>query len=660
MNIITVIPLTRSKVADELSYFTASDAAIGSIVTVPLRSKSIHGIVSGIKEAEDLKMNIKNAPFEIRKLGKVKSTVFFPTQFMHACKDLASYYSTTPGAIIDSLIADGILENAAKIPPPLPKQVSFMSQAPARDVTYAIQSDDMDRFSSWRSLIRQEFARKRSIAIYVPTIEDCDNLYRTLEKGIEGYIFVLNSSLTKKKMVDTWNKISEVDHPIVVICTASFSLLPRCDIETVIIEREHARGWISQKSPYMDLRHALETIARARKQTVFIADSLLRTETLFRLDQNEIDKGSPFKWRSISNASDTLVNMKKDASLVRETLSMNSSGNDVSNVPADFSGSQPRSGFQVLSPELEELIKRNQEENTHLFLVAIRRGNAPTTVCADCESLVTCRNCGAPVVLHTSIESGKNFFLCHKCGERRSADENCVNCGSWRLTPLGIGIERVREELRAKFPSVDIFQIDSDSTKSSKNIQEALTAFRNKPGSILLGTELAMNHLTDKIDHVAVVSLDSLFSLPDFRMQEKVMYMLTRLRTQATRSIFVQTRKPEEKVFEYGLKGNLSDFYRETLVDRKQFGYPPFSNLIKMTIEGKKEVIAKMMSDIQKALEPRELDIFPAFTTTTKGNFAIHALLKLEFRAWPDQDIISKLKEFPPQVSIKVNPDSLL
>ena len=78
MNIIRVIPLTRSKVASELSYFTAQDVSIGSIVSVPLRSKTIHAIVTDTRPGEDLKGDIKNAPFEIRKLGKVKATVFFP------------------------------------------------------------------------------------------------------------------------------------------------------------------------------------------------------------------------------------------------------------------------------------------------------------------------------------------------------------------------------------------------------------------------------------------------------------------------------------------------------------------------------------------------------------------------------------------------------
>ena len=250
--------------------------------------------------------------------------------------------------------------------------------------------------------------------------------------------------------------------------------------------------------------------------------------------------------------------------------------------------------------------------------------------------------------------------MCHKCGERRSAEEMCVVCGGWRLTPLGIGIDRVAEEFRTRFPEIDIFQIDADSTKTVKQISETLQRFKNKPGSVLLGTESALLHLSDKVDHVAVASLDSLFALPDFRIQEKILYLLIRLRAAATRSILVQTRKPEEKVFEYGLKGNLSDFYRATLEERKKFKYPPFSILIKLTIEGKKDKIAETMAKTQEGLMPYEIDVFPAFTATVKGNSIIHGLLNVETHSWPDPILIAKLRSLPPNVLIKVNPETLL
>jgi primosomal protein N' len=151
MNIITVIPLSRAKLAAELSYFTSADIPLGAIVSVPLRSKSIHAIVTESRRAEDEKIDIKNAPFEIRKLSKVKAAVFFPAAFVDACKILAAYYATTVGAVIDSLVSGVLLENAAKISPPLPKQPSFMSSPLPKDETFAIQGDDADRLSSMAS-----------------------------------------------------------------------------------------------------------------------------------------------------------------------------------------------------------------------------------------------------------------------------------------------------------------------------------------------------------------------------------------------------------------------------------------------------------------------------------------------------------------------------
>jgi primosomal protein N' len=638
MNLLTVIPLTRQKVAETLSYFTASEIPIGAIVSVPLRSKSIHAIVAESRPASEMKSDLRSASYQIRKLSKVKATAFFPATFMDTCRTLSGHYATTIGAIITAVTPDIILENAHKIiPPMIPAHV-------ATDETYAVQGDDEDRMSSWRSLVRQEFARKKSLVFYAPTIEDARSIFTGLSKGIEEYIFILHSKLPKKETVTTWKEIAKMAHPVVVIATGTYSLLPRSDIETVIIERENGRGWISQKAPYLDLRRALEAFARANKQSVYLSDCMLRLETLHRLNKNEISQGSPFKWRSVSTAEDTLVDMKRKSPPTE-----------------DGNGSpESRKKFRAISPELERLLAKNRDESTHLFIFTVRRGLSTMTVCEDCETVVSCANCSAPVVLHASNSSGQNFFMCHHCGTRRSADEVCTSCGSWRLTPLGIGIDRVEEEIRNISPGVDIWKIDADTVKTDKEIADRLEKWRARPGAILLGTEASMLHIKEKVDHVAVASLDSLFALPDFRITEKIMYTLIRLRAMATRSILIQTRRPEEKVFEYGLKGNLSDFCRGTLDERRQFDYPPFKTLIKLTIEGKKDPIAIQMADIRTIVEPYDIEIFPAFTATVRGNSIIHGLIKADPTAWPDAELMAKLRSLPPNVKVKVDPESLL
>ncbi len=650
MNLIRVIPLVRSKIAPELTYFTASEIPVGAIVSVPLRSKKIDAIVCDCRPALDLKSEIRKAPFEIRKLGEIKSTLFFPQSFIETSKILADYYATTTGAVIESLVNDSILANIGMIDPPLPSQSALGLSIKKKDwrPSVAVQGDESDRASFWRSLIRQEFARKKSMVIYAPTIEDCDQLFQNLEKGIEGYIFSLNGSLNEKKVATIWNRIAEIEHPIVVIATPSFSVLPRSDIETVGLERENGRGWIGQKSPHLDFRQALELIAKQKGQTVILADGLLRTETLFRVSRGEIEQGSPFKWRSISGATDLLIDLKRNPSSVSPAKT------------GEIEAEATKKTFTVFSPELEKLIRDNRTDSTHLFLLTTRRGHSPITVCGDCQTIVTCEHCSAPVVLHLSGQTGRNFFMCHHCGERRSANENCRKCDSWKLVPLGIGLDRVTEELREKFPGFDFFKIDSDETKNEKRIKEVLRKFREKPGSILLGTEMALNYLNEKIHHTAVVSLDSLLALPDFRIQEKIMYLLVRLRSLSEKTILVQSRRADEKIFEYGLKGNLSDFHKMTLDERRRFSYPPFSVLVKITIEGEKDKIATMLDSLGKDIEPREMDVFPAFTSTVRGKSIIHGLVKIPSHGWPDAELVKKLRSLSPEFTVRINPESLL
>jgi Trm5-related predicted tRNA methylase len=78
MNVITVIPLSRSKIGEELVYFTSQKITLGSIITVPLRKKTIYAIVSKIEEGRDIKSQIKNASFELKKIENIQSTYFFP------------------------------------------------------------------------------------------------------------------------------------------------------------------------------------------------------------------------------------------------------------------------------------------------------------------------------------------------------------------------------------------------------------------------------------------------------------------------------------------------------------------------------------------------------------------------------------------------------
>ena len=676
MNVIEVIPIAKGLKTETLSYFSPENLPLGAVVSVPLRKKTVQAIVTRVDPVSHLKSQLKNAPFALKKISSLnnddseatpilnktrKPRPFFLPEFIEMAQEASLYYATSTGSTLDALVPDIVLKRSSsfKNPPLLPSATKktptakLSTSSTDSDTNFheirAIQGDDEDRYSSYRSLIRQIFTKKESVFIMLPTIEDAIRAYSLIDKGIEDYAFLLHNSLSPKKLIDTWNRAVLEKHPVVIVATGSFLCLPRADIGTIIIEKENGRGYKSLRRPYIDLRTVAEIYTKRKNIPLVIGDILLRAETLWRQSEGLIQESAPFKFRSLSTAKDSLIDMRQYKT-----------------------AENPEDRFRILSLEVERLIRANKENNESMIILAARRGIAPSVICADCQTIVTCNNCSAPVILHkapvspssrptaTPTPNPKSFFMCHRCGARRPSEEYCKVCSSWKLSTLGIGIDLVADTIRQKFPDITISQIDADTTKTQKQAHEAIAHVQDHPGSILLGTEMMLLYPNKKVHNAAIISLDSLFSIPDFRIQEKIIHTLLTLRSLTTKEFIVQTRRAEEKVFEYALKGNLSDFYRDTIAERNIFNYPPFVNLIKITLEGPKEAIIAEMNSIQKSLEPHVVDIFPAFTHTVRGEYVLHGLMRIPRGNWPSESLSNKLRSLPPSVSVNIDPESLL
>ena len=184
--------------------------------------------------------------------------------------------------------------------------------------------------------------------------------------------------------------------------------------------------------------------------------------------------------------------------------------------------------------------------------------------------------------------------------------------------------------------------------------------FTNSPGSILLGSELALLYIDKKIENAAIVSLDSLFSLPDFRINEKIMSLVVKIRSIAEKKFILQTRNLEHHIWSFATQGNLMDFYREELHEREKYEYPPYFLFIKITCGGDKGKVLAEMESVKKMLEPYVLHIFPAFIERVKGKFMMNGVIKLPTREWPSSDLHAKLTSLPPHFVVKVDPERLL
>ncbi|MFA5841597.1 MAG: primosomal protein N' [Candidatus Paceibacterota bacterium] len=638
MKLVTVIPIARGVFRDTLTYWSGKEVALGAIVTVTVRSRPINALVVGVEDAGAAKANIKSAPFALKKITGVKPDIFMP-EFIRASERTAKYFATSMGSVLQAFTPKNILD--------VPISVPFAKNKPRTESKnlkiekLAFQTNDDERLTSYKSLVREEFAKKFSVFICFPTIEDVKRSAVLFEKGIKEYTFVFHSGLSKKTMLLEWARALKEKHPIVILATPSFISIPRDDIKTIIVEEENSRSYKTIQRPELDMRIFAEYYAEEHGAKLILGDSFLRTETIHRYNERELLEFTAVKFRLFNQAAGTIIDMKKS----RDTAVGKT--------------------WSALSYELRALIELNHREHENMFILAGRRGLAPTTVCNDCGTIVSCKNCGAPLVLHENKKGlkVKNEFLCHKCEAKQTiekdGEDRCEKCGSWRLAPLGVGIENVSMEIKAELPELKIFRIDSDTVKTDTAITKIINDFYNTRGAVLIGTEMALPYLQKPVDSSAIVGIDSYLIIPDFRINEKIFSLILSLRTKTRKAVILQTQEPERGFFDYALRGDLLPFYRKELLERKKFNYPPFTVLIKISWETKYERAEKETSDTAARLEGYSIHSYISPIPGKKTGLRANILIKIPHDKWVDEKLLAILKKLSPKYTVSVDPDSL-
>jgi len=645
MYIIKVIPFVRSLRKETLSYFSTTKIDIGSIVTIDIRNKATTGLVIESIKGDYLKSELKKSQFKLKKIKSVSTNTLINKKFIIAAEETANYFATSTGSILRTFISAKILSDIEKLKNPKIKdsknkenKVTSKKISGKGNAKYIIQDQHEERYSQYKNLIREEFAKNHSVLFVCPTQEDVLQAQTLLSKGIEKNVCIFHSSLGKGPAIKEWNNAVEHSKPILIITTSAFISTPRHDIGLIIVEKEGSKAYKTQKRPYVNIQYLLEKYAQSLGARFIAGDIMLRSETLWRYDQNEFYEMNSLKFRSLSSASQQIIDMKKDKHNAGKL-------------------------FSVFSNEVNKLIEHTREKHEHTFFFVARKGLAPTIVCSDCGTLVTCNSCEASVVLHGKDATKKdNYFKCRVCGDERHAGERCSHCTSWNLQTLGIGTETITEELKEKYPDNKFFTLNADSAKTPKQARAIIDEFYDTPGSILIGTEMAILYLRESIENSAIISIDALFGIPDFSIREKILRTLLTIRSKSNNTFYIQTRKAEDKIFEYAKQGNLSDFYREEFADRNKFKYPPFSLIIKISLGGTRYAVTKEFENLQKYFKDIKYDLisYPSFSKNNKGMFVMNGIIKLKRDVWINKKLRDAIMALPPQFKIVIDTDNLL
>jgi len=639
MKIVTVIPFKRGVLKEEFTYFSAQNIENGDIVNIPMRNTKNLGLVVSSSDVAKEKSNIKNMSFNLKKIDEVKEKSIFKKEFIESLMLTSQYFASKKNLVISSLITNIFIEEYNTIVKDINLENKNNNLSKIKKEKLLFQASIEERINFYKTLIRSSFAEKKSVFIVLPTEKDIENFHEFLSKGIENFTFSIHGNFSKKKQLEKIQNILKLDHPVLIFGTAPYLAIPRNDFKTIILEHESSNAYKTIKKPIIDLRIFTEILASKFEAKLILADSFLRFETIAR---KEID----------------------DLGEIHLSFKKNFSGN-IKIIDKKTDGK-----FKILNEKTLEEIKNNLNKNKNIFVYSLRKGLATMTLCRDCGESISCPKCLAPVVLYQNRKTNKNIFVCNKCEEEFKTETTCPKCDSWNLIPLGIGTDTIYEEIKKNFEHTKIFKLDKEVIKTAKEAEKLITEYEENTGSILIGTEIAFSYVKEKIPLTIIASFDALWSIPNFKMSERIIQIILSLISKTKETLIIETKNTEDEIINAIKLDNLLSFVREELKERKKLNYPPFKKFIKISFIGNREENNKVRNFISENFKEYEIEIFSGFIEKLKDKFITNALIKINPKDWSlpeishngkiDEILLEKLISLPPNFTININPDNLI
>lgn len=653
MKILSVLPLKKGVLKGNLSYFSALDIKEGHIVEIPIKNKKNLALVISAEELKETKGDVKKMDFNLRKISENKGESIFLKEFLETTFDVAKYFVQNKNNTVSALIPKIFLEEydtLAKNKNTDKTETSSSNKSPIKSEKLLLQSPFEERISVYKTMVRESFARNKSVFLILPTVSDIEKFSKYLQKGIEQFTFVMHSGISAKKNIANYLKIISSSHPLFIISTPAYLSIPKKDIGTIILEHENSNAYKTIGRPYIDLRIFAEIYASKINARFVLADDILRYETIGRKEKDSLLPFHPLSYRIDFDGKIEIENPRKK----EET--------------------EEKKEFKIFSEKTLENISTVVQNGKKVFVFSLRKGLATMTVCRDCGETESCKSCGAPLVLYMSHAGEKRMFVCNKCEKYEGSEKLCSNCGSWNLSPLGIGTDTVYEELRKHFPKEKIFKLDKETAGTKKGAEKIIKDFNKSEGAILIGTEMAFFYLneedTEKFSLSVVASFDSLWSIPNFKMGEKIIQILLSIISHTSKKIIIETKNEDDEILHAVKSGNLTSLIKEELENRKKLGYPPFKRFIKISRLADKEETLKTKKYLAQTFQEYSPEIFSGFVTKLRDKYVTNMLIKTNPPNWSlkelsttgniDENLYQKLSLLPPIFNIFIDPDDLL
>ena len=415
------------------------------------------------------------------------------------------------------------------------------------------------------SLALDAILKGRNVLYMVPEIAVSRQLEERLERIFGDMLLTFHSKESSASRVNVAEAMKSRQY--VVLGTRSSIFLPHHDLGVVIVDEEHDSSYKQDApAPRYNGRDTALMLAKLNRADVVLGSATPSLESLYNC---------------------------KTGKMAYVRLSERYFGAEDSDVEIiDTIAERRKRGMKgSFSYKLIERINEVLSDGGQILLLRARRAYSPAVQCVSCGDIPRCPHCNVPLSYHRQ----EGVLMCHYCGWRTPFDAKCGKCGG-ALEPVGAGTQKIEEEAAALFPSARIARLDSDTASAAGRENEIIREFSRKKIDILVGTQIiAKGFDFDGLSMVAVIGADSLVGQQDFRADERSVQLLEQFRGRCGRrgekGLFViQTAQPSHPVYRVFARSDENGVDVKSLMDnmlneRFQFGYPPFSRIVKIIVK---------------------------------------------------------------------------
>lgn len=398
-------------------------------------------------------------------------------------------------------------------------------------------------------LVEATLKAGKQALVLVPEIGLTPQTVQRFQARFEVDIAVLHSGLTDRERALAWMQAQQGSAGL-VLGTRSAIFTPLRYPGLIVIDEEHDTSFKQQEGFRYNARDLAVLRGSMESVPVILGSATPSLESLANAQQGRYQR---------------LELTHRPASFQQENYQIM----DTSHLPMK----------DGLSQALKQRIAATLDAGNQALLFINRRGYAPVLHCNSCGWIAGCRRCDARLTYHTSSEG----LYCHHCGIKERRFNQCQECESSDLSPLGVGTQRVEEHLAQAFAGRRILRIDRDSTRKSGALNKMFQEVAEGGPAILVGTQLlAKGHHFPGVTLVALLDLDGAFYTADFRALERMGQLVLQVGGRAGREsrpgqVVIQTKFATHPLLKLLLGQGYSRFADEVLKERQQTGLPPYA-----------------------------------------------------------------------------------